>query len=59
MFRILTNSKLALKTTVTYMDYSDNTFVVVYDFNKVEPIPEFIARIEIDPAIKTKYFNGL
>lgn len=45
VFRILTNSKIPVKTSVMHLDYSDNKFVIIFDFNKVEPIPVFITRV--------------
>lgn len=45
VFRILTNSKIPVKTSVMHLDYSENKFVIIFDFNKVEPIPVFITRV--------------
>lgn len=45
VFRILTNSKIPVKTSIMHLDYSENKFVIIFDFNKVEPIPVFITRV--------------
>lgn len=45
IFRVLTNSKISLKVSSMYIDTSEYTFVVLYDFNKFEPIPEYLTRI--------------
>lgn len=48
-FRILTNSQIPLKISSVYIDTTKYTFVVLYDFNKYEPIPEYLTRIEVSP----------
>lgn len=58
-FRILTNSKIPLKVSSVYIDTTQYTFVVMYDFKNYEPIPEYLTRIEIDPEIKEKYMEGV
>ena len=39
IFKVLTNSKISVRVASSYIDSTKYTYVVVYDFNKVEPIP--------------------
>lgn len=32
--------------------------MILYDFNKFEPIPEYVTRVEITPEMKERYFAG-
>ena len=57
IFKVLTNTNLPVEVRSSYMDHSSYTYVIIYDFKKVEPIPEFLTRIEVKPEIKAKYFN--
>ena len=59
IFRVLTNSQIPLKVSSVYIDTTKYTFVVLYDFNKYEPIPEYLTRIEIDPEMKEKYMKDM
>ena len=39
IFKVLTNSKISVRVASSYIESTSYTYVVVYDFNKVEPIP--------------------
>ena len=56
IFKVLTNSKISVRVASSYIDSTKYTYVVVYDFKKVEPIPEFLTRVELEAEIKEKYF---
>lgn len=58
MFRVLTNSKIPLTVNAMYIDKSTYTFVVLYDFHNIEPIPEFLTRVELSKEISEKYFKS-
>lgn len=59
IFKVLSNSNIPLSVASSYIETTSYTYVVVYDFRRVEPIPEFLTRVEINPEVKDKYFPNV
>ena len=58
MFRVLTNSQQELTVNAMYINRSTYTFVILYDFG-VEPIDEYLTRVEISKKIQDQYFKSI
>ena len=55
MLKVLTNYRGQIKVSSMFIEGTKYTFVVLFNFS-VEPISEYLTRVEIEKTIAAKYY---